>query len=155
MRMFEKNTKIRILSIIYCSVHKPRQSPVWQCLLWRYRGSLQNKQGSGQNKQGGGQIQALTREILLAHYSMYLHISIWERLLCEVHECNTQFALALLLNNIFMNFDKRVKSKFNLAPSSPTSELPLLTIFGDEKFWTDASDLYILWDVHLLLPSVA
>jgi hypothetical protein len=54
---------------------------------------------SGQNKQGSGQSKARARESLLVHSSMYLNISVRERLLCEVQCAITQFALALLLNN--------------------------------------------------------
>ena len=43
---------------------------------------------SGQNKQGCGQSQAPASESLLTRFSIYLHISVRERLLREVRVCN-------------------------------------------------------------------
>lgn len=43
---------------------------------------------SEQNKQRGGQSQAQASKILLARFSMYLHISVRKCLICEVPVCN-------------------------------------------------------------------
>lgn len=72
------------------------------CLQW------EQMMHNGQNKEWGGQSHARASEILLAHCSMYLHISIRERLQCEVCVWVNPNRLCTPLKqcNLKKNFDK-------------------------------------------------